>query len=254
MQLSNHRMHWLTKNTYLEQSPVISELLSPPQVSLSAHPMCTLTPMLNKITELFICSFTTNYGYYVDAPKIYIPRTSKLWQNFQILNTYFPVGNTGLTRISITGSISHLAHCLTRKFSQKVKQKLMLIKCNLQSSILLLCSKHDYCCNADIITANVDTTQILSKDCIRSAESKKRLDKSNERKPNKIFTAELNPFTTFQCQHLKQLNCSETLTEKLLCIPLLFDNEKHLNLKNDVMCCRGVTFICKRSSNSKLFY
>jgi len=205
MQLFDHRMHWLTKNTYLELSSVLSELLSSPQVSLSAYPKCTLTPMLNKITELFICSFTTNYGCYGFTPNIYIPRTSKLRQKFQIWNTYTPVGNTGPTRISITGSISHLAHCLTRKFSQKVKQKLMLINCNLQSSILLLCTKHDYCCDADDISANVDTTPILSNYCIRSAGSKNRLDKSNERKPNEIFTTDLNTFTTFRCQHLNKL-------------------------------------------------
>jgi len=194
MQLSDHRMHWLTKNTYLELSSVFSELLSSPEVSLSAHPKCTLTSMLNEITELFICSFTTNYGYYVDTPKIYIPRTSKLCQNFQICNTYTPVGNTGPTRISITGSISHPAHCLTRKFSQKVKQKPLLINCNLQSSILLLCTKHDYCCDADIITAKVDTTQILSNDCIRSAGSKKRLEKSSERKTKQNFHKGMKQF------------------------------------------------------------
>jgi len=190
MQLSDHRMHWLTKNTYLELSSFFSELLSSPQVSLSAHPKCTLTPMLNKITELFICNFTTNYGYYVDTPKIYIPRTSKLCQNFQIWNTCIPVGNTGPPRINITGSISHPAHCLTRKFSQKVKQKLMLINCNLQSSILLLCTKHDYCCNADIITATWTQRRFYQTILCKVQDLKSAWKKAANGKPNKIFTKE----------------------------------------------------------------
>ena len=128
----------------------------------------------------------------------------------------------------------------------------MLIYCNLQSSILLLCTKHDYCCDADVITANVDTTQILSKDCIRSAGSKKRLEKSSERKTKQNFQSGIKHFYDIPVPTF-ETNCSETLTEKLLCIPLLFDNEKHLNLKNDVMCCWGETFICKRQAIRNYF-
>jgi len=107
---------WL--KTHTGSWAVFLELLSSSTVSLSAYPKCTLSPMLNKITKLFICSFKTAYGFMVflftlcnitnnliankpsgkNMPNLsyiqknYIPSTLKIYQNFQIWHICIPVG------------------------------------------------------------------------------------------------------------------------------------------------------------------